>query len=139
MLEWTDGEKTWVPRSALKGQEALEEWDNREEAQPEILCSEEELVKKVDEIAKLLRPGKRIVWHVGAGISTSAGVPDFRGPQGLWTSEAKDISEFDLTKVKPSFGHRALVELEVFCPLLLDPFEQLRFLFLLPFLPLNPN
>src|SRR5262250_2447160 len=32
-----------------------------------------------------LREAERIVVLTGAGISTDSGIPDFRGPQGLWT------------------------------------------------------
>jgi NAD-dependent deacetylase len=38
-------------------------------------------------IACLLRDAERIVVLTGAGISTGSGIPDFRGPQGVWTKD----------------------------------------------------
>lgn len=38
-------------------------------------------------IAGLLRDAQQIVVLTGAGISTGSGIPDFRGPQGVWTKD----------------------------------------------------
>src|SRR5215510_15092938 len=77
---------------------------------------------------------KRIVVLTGAGISTDSGIPDFRGPQGVWTKNpmAEKLSNIhyymadpevrkaswqarmDHTawSAKPNAGHLALVDLE---------------------------
>jgi NAD-dependent deacetylase len=76
----------------------------------------------------------RIVVLTGAGISTESGIPDFRGPQGVWTKnpKAEQLSnihyymadpevrklawqsrlEHPAWTATPNAGHRALVELE---------------------------
>jgi len=38
-------------------------------------------------IAALLRDARHVVALSGAGISTESGIPDFRGPQGVWTRD----------------------------------------------------
>jgi NAD-dependent deacetylase len=42
---------------------------------------------QLDRLAALLRQADQIVVLTGAGISTESGIPDFRGPQGLWTKD----------------------------------------------------
>src|SRR5438046_7119665 len=86
------------------------------------------------EIAGWLRGAASVVVLTGAGISTESGIPDFRGPQGVWTKDPKAeklsnihyyMSDPDVRKLswksrlehaawqaKPNAGHRALVELE---------------------------
>ena len=76
----------------------------------------------------------RVVVLTGAGISTDSGIPDFRGPNGVWTRNpaAERLSTIDayvddadvrrlawhsrvdsaMWSAEPNRGHRALVELE---------------------------
>ncbi len=87
----------------------------------------------LDEIAGWLRGARSIVILTGAGISTESGIPDFRGPQGLWTrnpdaEKASNIRYYladpelrrrnwharatnGMWDVEPNAGHRALVDL----------------------------
>ena len=39
----------------------------------------------LDKIAGWLHDAQFVVALTGAGISTESGIPDFRGPQGVWT------------------------------------------------------
>lgn len=39
----------------------------------------------VESIGAMLRAAQRVVVFTGAGISTDSGIPDFRGPNGVWT------------------------------------------------------
>ena len=37
-----------------------------------------------EELKKYIENARNIVFFTGAGISTESGIPDFRGPQGIW-------------------------------------------------------
>ena len=36
------------------------------------------------ELSQYIKEAKNVVIFTGAGISTESGIPDFRGPQGIW-------------------------------------------------------
>ena len=87
-----------------------------------------------EEVRRWIDEARRIVVLTGAGISTDSGIPDFRGPQGVWTRnpaaekaanlqtflsdpEARRASwryrlEAPTRSAKPNAGHRALVVLQ---------------------------
>ncbi|HKZ08404.1 MAG TPA: Sir2 family NAD-dependent protein deacetylase [Methylomirabilota bacterium] len=82
----------------------------------------------------LVDAAQRIVVLTGAGISTESGIPDFRGPQGVWTRDPQAekmatiqhyMADPDVRKrawqsrlhspawaAEPNAGHRAIVVLE---------------------------
>lgn len=88
----------------------------------------------IDIVRRWVDTSVRIVALTGAGISTESGIPDFRGPQGVWTRnpEAEKLSNIhyymsdpDVRRrswqsrlahpawqAKPNAGHHALVDLE---------------------------
>jgi len=88
----------------------------------------------LEQVKNWVQEARRIVALTGAGISTDSGIPDFRGPQGVWTKNpmAEKLSNIhyymadpevrkaswkarmDHTawSAKPNSGHLALVELE---------------------------
>jgi mono-ADP-ribosyltransferase sirtuin 6 len=54
---------------------------------PEVHDTPEEAAEKVRTLSQWIVKSRHCVLLVGAGISTSAGIPDFRGPKGIWTIE----------------------------------------------------
>ena len=90
--------------------------------------------QELERARALIEASRRIVVLTGAGISTESGIPDFRGPQGVWTKnpEAEKlatlqfyVSDPEIRKrawqrrlqseafgAEPNAGHHALVGLE---------------------------
>jgi len=86
-----------------------------EEETMEIFDSPEELEAKMTTLIEMVRNSKHFVAFTGAGISTSAGIPDFRGPQGVWTLQDKGMEpkmEKLMEELLPTQTHMALVALQ---------------------------
>lgn len=66
--------------------------------------------------AKLILNSKHIVIFTGAGLSTASGLPDFRGPNGVWTRRDRGLpppeTKIPYYMMRPNLGHYAIVELE---------------------------
>ncbi|KAH7438417.1 hypothetical protein KP509_04G014200 [Ceratopteris richardii] len=78
--------------------------------------SDEELDKNAQVLAKWIHRSEHLIVFTGAGISTSAGIPDFRGPEGTWTLAAQGRKRTSKTvsnlEAVPTPAHMALVELQ---------------------------
>ncbi|PRY49703.1 NAD-dependent deacetylase [Geodermatophilus tzadiensis] len=87
-----------------------------------------------DPLPDWLRDARRVTVLTGAGVSTDSGIPDYRGPQGVWTRDPDAeklvtlsyyVADPEIRRrawrmradvrapdVAPNAGHRALVDLE---------------------------
>jgi len=73
-----------------------------------------EFYRRIDTLAQWMFEAKYLVVFTGAGISTESGLPDFRGPDGIWTRQAKGLptKPRDFSSAEPNAGHLAIVELQ---------------------------
>lgn len=92
------------------------------------------MVEQIKAVSEWVEQSRHIVALTGAGISTESGIPDFRGPQGVWTKNPKAEKLSDIRyymadpevrrlawqqrlthpawQATPNAGHLALVALE---------------------------
>ena len=89
-------------------------------------------VEEIRELAAAVSAAQRVLVFTGAGMSTASGIPDFRGPQGIWkqrrpglfqdfvaSAEArrkhwryKAAGHREFSAARPNAAHDALVALE---------------------------
>ena len=82
-------------------------------------------------LQRLIEKSEKLVVFTGAGISTNSGIPDFRGPKGVWktatpiyfqdfiSSKEKRVeswgkkfsNELSIDSAKPNIGHLKLAEI----------------------------
>jgi NAD-dependent deacetylase len=91
-------------------------------------------IQQLAEVARWVRDAGKVAVLTGAGVSTASGIPDFRGPQGLWTlnPDAVRMATIDryvgdaevrraawqwrletrVSRLEPNPAHTALADLE---------------------------
>ena len=80
------------------------------------MTTEPHLQQHIATIAHWIMTSAHLVAFTGAGISTDSGIPDFRGPDGVWTRRDAGLPpprwRVAPGQVEPNAGHLALVALQ---------------------------
>ena len=101
---------------------------------PLVHLSARPVTNQLDAVRTWISAAQRVVVLTGAGISTDSGIPDFRGPRGVWTLNPKAEKMSDIRyyvadpevrrlswqsrlahpawTARPNLGHQAIVSLE---------------------------
>ncbi|KAM9296640.1 NAD-dependent protein deacetylase sirtuin-7 [Gastrophryne carolinensis] len=88
-------------------------WERRKCREMEVEDGDVVLQEKVLELAEAVRSAESLVIYTGAGISTAAAIPDYRGPSGVWTllNKGRSVSAGDLSEAQPTFTHMCIARL----------------------------
>lgn len=101
-------------------------------AQAELAPPTLETMEQLKPVAELMSRSSKMVVFTGAGISTESGIPDYRGPNGVWkTNRAPTVKDVktdqesreqrwqhqrqrypEMQAKQPNAGHRAIASLE---------------------------
>src|SRR5215211_2291486 len=80
------------------------------------MTKEQRLEQHIETIARWIIECEHPVAFTGAGISTDSGIPDFRGPNGVWTRRDAGLPvprwRVPPGRVEPNTSHLSLVELQ---------------------------
>ncbi len=114
------------PEEVARLRETMEKSEARKIARvasmAEVVEDDAAIHEKVCRLAELMRAAQHVVVYTGAGLSTAAQIPDYRGPQGIWTLSRKgehnasaaakaSVMSKSFIEAAPTAGHMALVEL----------------------------
>eukprot|EP01126_Amoeba_proteus_P034375 TRINITY_DN3424_c0_g1_i3.p1 TRINITY_DN3424_c0_g1~~TRINITY_DN3424_c0_g1_i3.p1 ORF type:complete len:553 (-),score=89.71 TRINITY_DN3424_c0_g1_i3:189-1847(-) len=84
----------------------------------ECVGDEEYVKNNAKLVADIIKRAKHLVIYTGAGVSTAANIPDYRGPTGVWTVRDHGTPEGydpkqrkDLDQAMPTFTHYAITRL----------------------------
>lgn len=78
----------------------------------------EDIEQRIETLAQWLYESAYLVVFTGAGVSTESGLPDFRGPDGVWTRQEKGLppppAQRPWSEADPNAGHYAIRALQDF-------------------------
>jgi hypothetical protein len=76
--------------------------------------SREVFAAHIDRLAEMVLASRHCVIFTGAGVSTSTGIADYRGPDGVWTRKAQGRTppkSVDMVAAAPTLAHRAIARM----------------------------
>eukprot|EP00434_Breviolum_minutum_P030284 symbB.v1.2.026788.t2/scaffold2527.1/size76866/2 len=122
LVNWKDGttmafhkscwESLLQERASLSGTELQRM--QQVAATAEHFDSFDDLKQKAQQAANILQQSSRPICFTGAGLSTAAGLGDYRGKRGKWTLEGQGVDEAYTTvyeELRPTFAHEAVAKL----------------------------
>lgn len=117
--EWTEEDRTTIqsfPKFVAEVQKRLLKKEIYSERLKECEDPPDILNQKCAQLANVISRARYLIIYTGAGISTSAKIPDYRGPNGIWTLLQKgeevtqSLTDFSQS-ADPTLTHMAIKQL----------------------------